>query len=388
MYVELYRFRHVHIIDYAQFSRGGSLVDIWAPGSDIISAGKDSDFDRKVKTGTSMATGVVSGIMAIIIGYESLNSNARLVYDRVYANAIPNIVGGLSKGEKNVFAQTGIANGGDHPYQGPGDDFNPLVDPYGPGFYRKRALTESRDSHAVEKRFNDAEIDGYKAVKVEDDEPNDDKPTLITQEQTFQVDEAGGGTEVEEMPIISDDQDTGASEDTGPSTGPPLVNGKPICDGNQVQHDCVGGVLPHVNDYSGPQAPTCMKADGSPGSSPRLNTDELRSQASAYCKKLVDSRWLLKEGANPNPAVLPGKAEKGASMVLAVMYNKGSCPKDKSKSEMDFGTLGVDKCVEYLSDTLSHACSMDSSWAAWNKDFEVMGGVWATDCAMFTVMGQ
>jgi hypothetical protein len=337
------------------------------------------------KSGTSMATGVVSGIMATIVGYEDLKDNAKLVYDRVYANAIPDIVGGLSKGEKNLFAQTGIANSGDHPYHGPGTDWNPVIDPYGSGPLKNRARTKYRNSHAVDKRIDSPDVDGYKTVKVEDEDPNDDKPAVVIQEETFQVDQSGGGTEVEKMPTITDDGDSGSE----PSTDPPLVNGKPICDGNQVQKDCVGGVLPHVDDYSGPQAPTCMKADGSQGSSPRLNAAELRNQASEYCKGLVDSKWLLKEGANPKPAVLPGKAENGASMVLAVMYYKSSCPKDKSKSEMDFGALGVDKCVEYLSDTLAHLCLLDQSWgAAWNKDFEVMGGVWATDCAMFSVLGQ
>ena len=229
-------------------------------------------------------------------------------------------------------------------------------------------------------------------VKVEDVDPNDHIPAVITQDETFQVDQFQGD---ESMPTIADNEDGGSetSQDPSPGTyGSPdsmLVNGKPICDGNQVQKDCAGGVLPHVDDFSGPQAPQCMKADGSPGSSPRLNAADSRNQASAYCKGLVDSRWLLKDGANPKPVVIPGKAEKGAFMVLAIMYYKGSCPNNKSKSEMDFGTLGVDTCVEYLSDTLAHQCVLDSSWgAAWNKDFEVMGGVWATDCALFSVLGQ
>jgi hypothetical protein len=340
------------------------------------------------KTGTSMATGVLSGIMATIVGYEDLKDNAKLVYDRVYANAIKDIVGGLSNGEKNLFVQTGIANSGDHPYYGPGTDYNPFIDPYGT-ILRRRATRKYRTSYTIDKRINNPDVDGYKTVKVDDESQTDNKPALVTQEETFQVDQAGG-TEVEAMPTITDGDEGGNNEPDPPKPDDPsLVNGKPICDGNQVQKDCVGGVLPKVDDYSGPQAPTCMKADGSQGSTPRLNEAELRTQAAGYCKGLVDSKWLLKDGANPKPAVITNKAENGASMVLSIMYYKGSCPTDKSKSEMDFGALGIDKCVEYLAATLSQVCILDKSWgAAWNKDFEIMGGVWATDCAMFTALGQ
>ncbi|RYP20907.1 hypothetical protein DL765_002557 [Monosporascus sp. GIB2] len=274
------------------FSRGGPLLDIWAPGEYILSAGIESDKDMRFKTGTSMATAVVSGIMATIVGYEELRENAQLVYERLRNNALPDI--------------------------------------------------------------------------------------------TLELDEAEGDFDVD-MPEVEDVMEGGE-----PGRDPPMVGDKPICDGNQVQEDCVGGVLPPVDDYSGPQAPRCMEADGSEGSYPRLNADALREAAAGYFKEVVDSRWLLKEGApNPNPAVVTGAAEGGASMALSIMFHKGSCPEDQSTSEMDFGTLGIDKCVGYLSDTIGQLCILDESWGnAWNPDFEVMGGVWATDCAMFSIFGQ
>jgi hypothetical protein len=203
-YAEILCFSYVHITDHVQFSKGGSLVDIWAPGEWIISTHKDSDRDMRGKTGTSMATPMVAGIMATIVGYEGLNDNAKLVYDRVYANAIKDIVGGLRNGEKNLFAQTGIANSGDHPYNGISVDYNPFIDPYGSGFY-KRTGRKSRNRRIVNKRINNPDADGYKTVKVEDEDPNDNKPAEVNQVETFQVDQATGGTEVELMPTITDD---------------------------------------------------------------------------------------------------------------------------------------------------------------------------------------
>ncbi|RYP58291.1 hypothetical protein DL769_009027 [Monosporascus sp. CRB-8-3] len=372
--------------DYSKgwFSRGGPLVDIWAPGDYILSAGIKDDKDMRFKTGTSMATAVVSGIMATIVGYEELRENAQLVYERLRNNALTGIVGNLHN-ENNLFAQTGIMNSGDHPYYGPGADWNPVIDPYGMGpMASKRAGKDSHSGSAVIRRIYAPDVEGYRTLGIQDEDPNDAEPALITQEETLELDEAEGGFDVD-MPEIEDVMEGGE-----PGRDPPMVGDKPICDGNQVQQDCVGGVLPPVDDYSGSQAPICMKADGSEGSYPRLNANALREAAAGYCKEVVDSRWLLKEGApNPNPAVVAGAAEGGASMALSIMFHKGSCPEDQSTSEMDFGTLGIDKCVEYLSDTIGHLCVLDKSWGgAWNPDFEVMGGVWATDCAMFSVFGQ
>jgi hypothetical protein len=38
---------------------------------------------------------------------------------------------------------------------------------------------------------------------------------------------------------------------------------------------------------------------------------------------------------------------------VAVIYYKGSCLMDRSKSEIEVGVLDVIKCVEYVSDTIT-----------------------------------
>lgn len=147
-------------------------------------------------------------------------------------------------------------------------------------------------------------------------------------------------------------------------------------------------MLPKADPYSGIQAPMCMKADGSPGSSPRLNQAAAREAAAGYCKNMVNSKWILKRGASPAPAVVTGKAEGEKSMILSIMWYEPSCAKDKHTDVYDFGKISVDTCMDNMITALSATCKIDKSWGAkWNKDYELQGGVWANDCAMYSLYG-
>ncbi|KAM7205939.1 Peptidase S8/S53 domain containing protein [Rhypophila sp. PSN 637] len=385
--------------DKGWFSRGGRHVDIWAPGEQILSAALGHPVATGLRTGTSMATPMVAGIMATIVGYESISDDARLVYDRVRANQLPNIVNKLKNpwffGEKeqNFFAQTGIKTVllrqiANQPYIGPGHDASDLidhaVDPLGIYYklkprllslFRRRPQPQNDDNDEFKPRPLEP---GYKNTEVTDPDPNDDTiGAVYSQEEITPLD-----TSAPEIQPFTDDMASFDADE--PPEEQPLINGKPICNGNQVQVDCVGGALPPVSDYSGMQGPVCAK------SGPRLNRDKLTMSATLYCRSLcLDDKVVLKEGGNtPQPAILAGEAENGGAMVLSVMYYKGSCPKDKSSSELDFGKMGVEKCVENLVGAVKQVCQQDRTWQGFNKDFEVLGGVWATGCGMFSVFGQ
>ena len=67
-------------------SNYGSFVDYVAPGESILSARHDSDGYVR-KSGTSMAAPHVSGILAIVIGFERIRSNVQKVRTRLAQNA-------------------------------------------------------------------------------------------------------------------------------------------------------------------------------------------------------------------------------------------------------------------------------------------------------------
>lgn len=71
----------------AYYSNFGPLVDIFAPGSNITSAWKDSDTSYKVISGTSMAAPHVAGLLAYYIGLGIEDPAAHL-----FSSATPDIV--------------------------------------------------------------------------------------------------------------------------------------------------------------------------------------------------------------------------------------------------------------------------------------------------------
>ncbi|KAM7183611.1 Peptidase S8/S53 domain containing protein [Rhypophila sp. PSN 637] len=300
-------------------SKDGPNVDIWALGSVLISASKEGDEAIVAKTGTSMASPLVAGIMATIVGYEgplTADKSTQFVYDRLLDNALKGVMPSLSTDEKNVFAETGInveKNNKEYqvqPYAGVNSDYTILADPYGSGIWRKRGSPEAE------------QVGGYKTTKVENGDPNDMKPLLFVQEKLWNEPEPLAGDN-NYMPTIADD----GSDDGGEDEKDKEENknpGKPICEGNQIYQDCEGSKLPEVKDNSGPQQPVCMKADGSPGSPARLNEKILYKAVSGYCKELVDKKWLFKEGApTPKAAILEGQAQNGKSMSVRRYSTRG-----------------------------------------------------------------
>ncbi|KAG9228643.1 peptidase S8/S53 domain-containing protein [Amylocarpus encephaloides] len=73
----------------------GRNVDLYAPGVDIFSA-SHTDYPDKVravaKTGTSMAAPRVAGIVAQMVFYEYLITDTQSIYERVIANAVPEVI--------------------------------------------------------------------------------------------------------------------------------------------------------------------------------------------------------------------------------------------------------------------------------------------------------
>jgi subtilisin family serine protease len=64
---------------FATFSNFGKGLGIIAPGVEILSTWATSDVATRKANGTSMATPHVAGVMATIVGYENLNTDASKV---------------------------------------------------------------------------------------------------------------------------------------------------------------------------------------------------------------------------------------------------------------------------------------------------------------------
>lgn len=86
-------------------SNYGSTVDILAPGTNVQSLSFASDSATTSKTGTSMASPHVAGLISYIRGLEGAMT-AEAVKARVLALATPNKITGL-RGEANLLAYNG-----------------------------------------------------------------------------------------------------------------------------------------------------------------------------------------------------------------------------------------------------------------------------------------
>ncbi|KDQ13719.1 hypothetical protein BOTBODRAFT_55960 [Botryobasidium botryosum FD-172 SS1] len=86
----------------AYFSNYGPVVDVWAPGVNILSAWIGSPSATNSISGTSMATPFVAGILAVAIGKYGNKTPAALSAD-LRANARP-VVTGAPSGTTNLLA--------------------------------------------------------------------------------------------------------------------------------------------------------------------------------------------------------------------------------------------------------------------------------------------
>jgi subtilisin family serine protease len=88
-------------------SNFGEIVDIFAPGTNILSAGYTSNSATATQTGTSMASPHVAGLAAYLISLEGL-STPSAVLERLIALSTTGTVTGLN-GSPNRLAFNGIA---------------------------------------------------------------------------------------------------------------------------------------------------------------------------------------------------------------------------------------------------------------------------------------
>lgn len=84
----------------------GRCVDLFAPGVRILSAGIDSDTAEATLTGTSMASPLVAGYVAMI-GEKNPGACPEAVHDAVVARATPNVVKNAGTGSPSLLLNVG-----------------------------------------------------------------------------------------------------------------------------------------------------------------------------------------------------------------------------------------------------------------------------------------
>jgi subtilisin family serine protease len=99
--------------DYrAYFSNFGACVDIWAPGTRIVSC-SGSEYQSLILSGTSQAAPAVSATLALILQRrinQSLATDVTSVVDDLYVASTPGVVSDLSDSDNNrlLFATQGV----------------------------------------------------------------------------------------------------------------------------------------------------------------------------------------------------------------------------------------------------------------------------------------
>ncbi|KAF2166186.1 hypothetical protein M409DRAFT_23375 [Zasmidium cellare ATCC 36951] len=92
----------------ASFSNYGSVVDIFAPGEDILSSWIGFPSATNTISGTSMACPHVAGLAAYLIGLEGPREPESLC-ERIRELALEGVVEGVGSGTENLLVQNGVA---------------------------------------------------------------------------------------------------------------------------------------------------------------------------------------------------------------------------------------------------------------------------------------
>ncbi|KAF8898765.1 serine protease [Infundibulicybe gibba] len=87
----------------ASFSNFGSVVDIFAPGQDIISSWIGSNSATNIISGTSMATPHVAGLIAYLIGLNG-NVSPASMSTNLKSLSLKSVISGIPSGTLNDFA--------------------------------------------------------------------------------------------------------------------------------------------------------------------------------------------------------------------------------------------------------------------------------------------
>jgi len=90
----------------SSFSNFGTCTNIWAPGSDIVSAGVNSDTARRTNSGTSMACPHVSGGAALLFEENPSRSPADILAT-MQSKAADDVISGLRDGDVNLLLWVG-----------------------------------------------------------------------------------------------------------------------------------------------------------------------------------------------------------------------------------------------------------------------------------------
>lgn len=106
------------------FSNYRDNVTLFAPGEDVWTASHEGDDEFAYVDGTSFASPVVAGTIAIFIGYEGIIDDVKKVQDRLRDNWQRNVLNSLPGHNPipNILANTGLHNPKRevyHPYYGP-----------------------------------------------------------------------------------------------------------------------------------------------------------------------------------------------------------------------------------------------------------------------------